>query len=150
MRIGHTAKHLSCMSDHNMVHLLPKYKQKLKQTKPVVKEVRKWNQQNIEALQCCFETTNWDIFTVPDSIDATTEVITDYIKFCEDLAIPKIAVKIYPNNKPWLNKELQELLKQKQRAHANDNHQEKHELQKEIKKVIRRCKSQYGQTENQE
>ena len=84
------------------------------------------------------------LYRSPASIDQSTDVITDYIKFCENLVIPEIEVKIYPNNKNWLNKEVCHLIKQKHRAHYNNEDQVKRELNSEIKEQIRLCKKQYG------
>ena len=76
-------------SDHDVVHLVPVYIQKLKQEKPQVKQVRKWSTDGEEALRACFDCTDWSIFTKLTTIDMATDVVTDYIKFCEDMIIPK-------------------------------------------------------------
>ena len=64
-------------------------RQKLKQSKPVTRKVRSWNRDNLESLRYCFETTDWDVLLAEDSIDDSVNVITDYIKFCEDLIVPE-------------------------------------------------------------
>lgn len=48
-------------SDHNVVHLLPKYKAVIKRTKPAVKQIQVWSDKSKEQLRGCFDTTNWDI-----------------------------------------------------------------------------------------
>ena len=49
-------------SDHSVIHLLPKYRQKLKSMKTEVKEVKVWDETAIQKLQDCFELTDWDMF----------------------------------------------------------------------------------------
>ncbi len=57
--------------------------------------------------------------------------------------IPKKVVKIYPNNKPWVRKQLKDLLKKKKLAFRQNNLQELHSIQKEIKREIKRAKWDY-------
>ena len=67
-------------SDHDMVHLVLVYKQKLKQEKPQVKQVREWTNNNTEALRASrFEWTG--TFTKFMTTDMAAVDITDYIKF---------------------------------------------------------------------
>lgn len=49
-------------SNHLAVILTPAYRPRVKQEKPVVREVKMWPQEATPALQDCFETTRWDIF----------------------------------------------------------------------------------------
>ena len=49
-------------SDHNAVHLIPSYRQKLKTGKIVSKEVCAWSGDVAKQLQGCFECTDWDMF----------------------------------------------------------------------------------------
>ena len=48
------------LSDHCMVHLLPRYRQKLKTDKPVVRASKCWNSESILQLQDCLALTDWD------------------------------------------------------------------------------------------
>jgi hypothetical protein len=49
----------------------------------------------------------WDSScTEADSLEEATDVVTEYIKFCEGNIIPSKTVKIFSNNKPWMTKEL--------------------------------------------
>ncbi len=51
-----------------------------------------------EHLKDCFEETNWDIyFQSCQDVDELTDIITSYIKFCEE---------IFPDNKSWVSKQL--------------------------------------------
>ncbi len=65
---------------------------------------------------------------------------TGLVAYCEDTVIPKKVVKIYPNNKPWVKKQLKDFLKKKKLAFRQNNLQELHSIQKEIKREIKRAK----------
>ncbi len=42
-------------SDHNVVHMIPVYKTKLKRGKPEKKVIRLWSNETREELRACFE-----------------------------------------------------------------------------------------------
>lgn len=48
-------------SDHLSVMLIPAYKPLMIREKPAVKQVRVWSEGATDALQDCFESTDWDI-----------------------------------------------------------------------------------------
>ena len=88
-------------SDHCMVFLVPKYRHQLKRQKPVVRIIPQWSVPATERLQGCFGCTDWNMFlNVADNIETCTDVILDYIRFCEGICITTKVVKLYPNNKP--------------------------------------------------
>ena len=133
------------LSDHNMVHLIPEYKQKLKQENPIIKRVRNWTKESIETLQGCFDSTDWDVFNSSNKLSNATEAISDYIRFCEGVVIPEREVTVYPNSKPWITKDIRELLRQKQCAFLNNEQDRKRRLHTEINKHIRHSKWQFGE-----
>ena len=49
-------------SDHNVIHLLSKYRVKIKREHPTVKEVQVWDERCQDMLQGCFGITDWEIF----------------------------------------------------------------------------------------
>lgn len=74
-------------------------------------------------------------------------VVTDYILFCGDSAIPTKCIKIFPNDKPWTNGELKVALKKKKKKQAfqrGDSRQVK-VMQKEIRQIVMKCKNNYKQ-----
>ena len=104
-------------SDHNIVQLLPAYKQLLKTGTVEEKTVTLWNDEGIEQLRGCFECTNWDCFYDScSSLSELTDTVTEYMNFCMNMILPKKIVKIYPNEKPWMTKEVRLLLKAKKQA----------------------------------
>lgn len=102
-------------SDHNVILLLPKYRQKLKTDKVQTKTIKLWNSDSIEALKNCIETTDWEIFfqSSEGDLNLLTDSISSYLTFCVDNVIPAKEVKLYPNNKPWVTKDLKHCLSNK-------------------------------------
>lgn len=48
--------------DHNVIHLLPVYKPRLKQRRPVIRRVSQWSEDAIACLQGCFACTDWEVW----------------------------------------------------------------------------------------
>lgn len=61
-------------SDHLSVMLLPTYKPLLIREKPTTKQVRVWPTGAIEALQDCFECTDWDMFKDAATVNQHTQI----------------------------------------------------------------------------
>lgn len=49
-------------SVHNVIHLLPKYRQRVRRDKPVEKRIQVWSKDKEDMLKDCFCTTNRDVF----------------------------------------------------------------------------------------
>ena len=136
-------------SDHAMVYLLPSYRQRLKMSKPRVRSVRQWNEESIERLQDCLDSTDWNALTAPcRDIHEKTDVVTSYIAFCEEVCVPTRELKTWANDKPWFTNTLRTKVKVKDAAYKGGNveafKQAKYDLQKEIKRAKwrYRCKMQ--------
>ncbi|KAI4903867.1 hypothetical protein NFI96_004566, partial [Prochilodus magdalenae] len=95
-------------ADHTSILLLPAYRQRLKQAKPALRSVYQWSEEAIFTLQDCFESTNWQMFrdAAGADINENTDSITSYISKCTDDTVPKINVRTFPNQKPWINNEV--------------------------------------------
>ena len=97
-----------------MLSCLPTYRQRMKLEKPKQMNVRVWNDECIDKLQGCFDCTDWTVlFDDECNLDRQVDVITSYINFCTDMIIPTKQVTMFPNNKPWVTKELKLLLNEK-------------------------------------
>ena len=131
-------------SDHSTIHLMSKYKTKLKSDKVIKKKVKVWNVEATEMLQTCFELTDWDTL-IGDAVDLeeAADVVSSYILFCEELHISNKIVKCYPNNKPWLRKELKVLFHEKKIAFQNQDFDKLKEINKKVTKEIACAKMRY-------
>ncbi|KAK0136949.1 hypothetical protein N1851_026882 [Merluccius polli] len=90
-------------SDHLSVMLIPAYKPLLTRNKPTVKQVRVWPAGAMEALQDCFEHTDWGMFkTAAEDIQEYAESVSGYIqKYMEDVSVVK-NITTRANEKPWM------------------------------------------------
>ena len=134
-------------SDHNMIHMVPTYKQKLKSSKPITRSRQVWSDEVCDSLRACFELTDWDVLYSQDaSIDDNVMVITDYINFCTDLLVPVKNVVCYPNNKPWVTSDLKVLLNKKKQALAIHDKDGLRLVKSELRSMIKKCKLDYKNT----
>ena len=101
-------------SDHSSVFLVLTYRQQLKSNKPVKRNVQDFNDESVEHLQACLETTDWDTFKdVSADLDEYTDTVTQYISFCVDSCIGPTFQDCchYPNQKPWFSKEIRDKMR---------------------------------------
>ena len=132
-------------SIHQMVQLIPLYRQKLKRTKPVVRTTRVWNPESVDSLNGCFECTDWGVFLDEgSSLDEAADVISSYISFCVDLVLDLKEVKVYPNSRPWVSPDLRILLKERQSALRENNRPQMKLIQKRIDAKIKAEKKKYS------
>ena len=71
------------------------------------------------------------------------DTVSSYINFCVDNMIPSKTVTIFPNNKPWITKELKEILNKKKRFLFTGSESEKKEVNREVKRAIKTAKLKY-------
>ncbi|KAI3363084.1 hypothetical protein L3Q82_011537, partial [Scortum barcoo] len=69
----------------------------------------KTNHQN--CTQDCFECTDWEVFKEGTDLDGYTSSVLSYLKFCTDAVLPTKTIKVFPNQKPWLDSTVKPLLK---------------------------------------
>ena len=71
-----------------VVHLVLRFRQKLKAAKTQTREIKQWTSDGMEEFRGCFESTEWSVFF--DSWSSHHELavaLTDYLRFCEDCVI---------------------------------------------------------------
>ena len=99
------------------------------------KSCQLWTHDSIQELRGYFEATNWGVFTDnctdPDEL---VDKVTSYVKFCEESIIKTKPVHVYPNNKPWVTKDLKVHLNQKKLAFLKGIKKEYKEKEKEFRK----------------
>jgi len=59
-----------------------------------------------------------------------------------DSIIPTKWVTIFPDNKPWVTKDLKEILNKKKRVFFTDSELEKRDVNRELKCTIKKCKTE--------
>lgn len=101
-----------------------------------------WSDGAINELKGALELTDWDVFNSSD-LDERTDAVTCYVNYLKDSIIPTREVKIFPNNKPWLNRAVKEALHRKHEAFLHGDTKEKGEANKEARFEIKKAKLQY-------
>ena len=102
-------------SDHVSLLLIPAYTPLRKSAPTTSRTVKTWPEGASQQLQECFESTNWDVFEHQDLEQYTTAVL-GYIKYCTDNVTVDKCIWVYPNKKPWMTKEVQCLLRERNSA----------------------------------
>ncbi|KAI3359074.1 hypothetical protein L3Q82_002565 [Scortum barcoo] len=67
----------------------------------------------------------------------------EYIRFCEDTTVPARTVHCFPNNKPWITRDLKALLNKKKMAFRAGDREEQRRVQHELRDMLRTCKDNY-------
>ena len=75
-----------------------------------------------------------------DSLDELNDVVTSYVSFCVDTVIPVQKRRVYPNNKPWVSKQLKNVLNEKKRAYFQADLAERMEVQRIVRSEIRKAR----------
>ncbi|KAG7479782.1 hypothetical protein JOB18_035091, partial [Solea senegalensis] len=98
--------------DHSAVLLMPKYKQRLKQESPAVREVTWWTQRppcGVHWIQ--WTGTCFDAARRCSQINEFTEAIVGFItKMVEDTT-PITTIRTFPNQKPLVDKTVRDTLR---------------------------------------
>ena len=81
------------------------------------------------------ELTAWDVFFKNNDSDLNlvTDSVSSYDTFCTNTVIPSKQVRLYPNNKPWVTKDLKICLNKKKLAFLSGDRQKFFELEKEFR-----------------
>ncbi|KAJ8389501.1 hypothetical protein AAFF_G00118910 [Aldrovandia affinis] len=132
-------------SDHNLIRLVPTYKPVVRRQPVTTRTVQLWSGEVEERLQDCLQITNWDLFTEDfgEDIEGLADCITLYIRTCEESIVLHKKVRCFPNNKPWINKNIKALLNRKKRAFMAKDREGVKSVQKELKGELRRAKKGY-------
>ena len=93
-------------------------------------------------MQDCFDRTCWEIFEDPD-LEVFTDSVLCYIKNCIDIVTVDKCICLYPNQKPWMTREVQQLLKERNTAFRSGDGALFSAARSSLKRGIRRAKSDY-------
>ncbi|KAI5628338.1 gastrula zinc finger protein XlCGF28.1-like [Silurus asotus] len=91
-------------SDHAAIFLMPVYKQRLKQEAPVQREVTRWTDQSVAALQDALDDAAWDMFQrSSDDVNMLTEAVVGFIGKLTDDTVQKTLSERFPTRSHELN-----------------------------------------------
>ncbi|KAF0045991.1 hypothetical protein F2P81_002520 [Scophthalmus maximus] len=116
--------------------------------KPTTKAVKIWSKDADSTLQRQFRHTDWSVFAA-DTTDSQTNIHTytssvlDYIKKCVEGVTTHKTVKLFSNQKPWMNKEVRLLLKARDTALRSGDREAYSSARSDLRKGISRAKLTY-------
>ncbi|KAM4582719.1 uncharacterized protein V3H82_006706 [Fundulus diaphanus] len=138
-------------SDHLTVMLTPAYRSLLIRAKPTVRQVRAWTEGAMEALQDCFECSDWDMFkaaaTYEDmiNIDEYAMTVSAYISKCiEDVSATKTIIT-RANQRPWITAEVRQALKARNSAFKSGYKDALRTARANLNRAIRLAKRNHSQ-----
>ncbi len=130
--------------DHSSV-LLPAYRQKLKREAPALRTIQCWSDQSDAILLDCFDHVDWDMFRAAsdDDIEAYSDSVTCFIRKCVGDVVPTKTIRIYPNQKPWINSDVRAALSARTSAFKSGNSDDRKQASYDLRKSIKAAKRQY-------
>ncbi|XP_047657966.1 uncharacterized protein LOC113651947 isoform X2 [Tachysurus fulvidraco] len=132
-------------SDHSSILLLPAYRQKLKREAPALRTIQCWSDQSDAILQDCFDHVDWDMFRAAsdDDIEAYSDSVTCFIRKCVEDVVPTKKIRVYPNQKPWINSDVRAALSARTSAFKSGNPDDRKQASYDLRKTIKAAKRQY-------
>ncbi|KAI4887106.1 hypothetical protein NFI96_003143 [Prochilodus magdalenae] len=114
----------------------------LVKSQPTTKTIKTWPEGASSQLQDCFERTNWDVFEDQDPEEYTSTVLY-YIKNCVVNVTVDKNIRVYPNQKPWLTKEVRILLNERNAAFRSGDRALYSAARTNLKRGIKEAKTTY-------
>ncbi len=120
-------------------------RQKLKREAPALRTIQCWSDQSDAILQDCFDHVDWDMFRAAsdDDIEAYSDSVTCFIRKCVEDVVPTKTICIYPNQKPWINSDVQAALSARTSAFKSGNFDDRKQASYDFRKSIKAVKRQY-------
>uniref|UniRef100_A0A674NYU7 Reverse transcriptase domain-containing protein n=1 Tax=Takifugu rubripes TaxID=31033 RepID=A0A674NYU7_TAKRU len=138
-------------SDHLSLFLTPKYSPLINRVRPSMKTIKVWPAGADSVLQDRFQHTDWSMFTPQGScgshthtdIDNFTSTVLDHITTTIDSITTTKRITTYPNQKPWMNKEVRLLLKVRNTAFRSGEAQAYSTARANLRRGIKKAKHTY-------
>ncbi|CAG5958704.1 unnamed protein product [Menidia menidia] len=129
-------------SDHLSLLLTPAYTPLSRQTKPTKKTITTWPEDALPQLQDCFENTQWEAFYHED-LEIFTDAVLSYIKYCIGNVTVEKSIWVFPNQKPWMTRQVRMLLRARDSAFRSGNRALYSAARANLKRGIRTAKGEY-------
>lgn len=139
-------------SDHHLIHLIPRYRQRLKLSKPVVRCFRVWSSETCESLRAWLERAGCDQDFVQwagpeagNNLDEYTDTVTSFISLGEEVCVPLRSRKIFNNDKPWFSAHLRWLRSEKEAARRSGDVVRFRQAKYRFAKAVREAKHRFAE-----
>lgn len=136
-------------SDHVSLFLTPKYAPLINCVQPSVKTIKVWPAGADSTFQERFLHTDWSVFAsqatsgAHTDIDSYTSSVLDHINTTIDSVTTQKQITTYPNQKPWMNREVRLLLKSRNTAFRSGDAQAYSTSRANLKRGIKKAKHCY-------
>lgn len=78
----------------------------------MTKKVRRWTDQSEDMLEDALENADWEMFRLTSTdVSKFMEVVVSYISLLTDTIILTVQIKIFPNQKPWVDETVRSALR---------------------------------------
>ncbi|KAK1802485.1 hypothetical protein P4O66_022156, partial [Electrophorus voltai] len=113
------------------------------------REVARWTDQSVAALQDALDDADWDMFRrSTDDVSEFTEAVVGFIGKLVDDTIPRITIKKFSNQKPWVDRTIREALNSRTAAYnagiISGNMDEYKSAAYGVRRAVREAKRRYG------
>ncbi len=78
-----------------------------------------------------------------DDIEAYSDTVTCFIRKCVEDVVPTKTIRIYPNQKPWINNDVRAALSARTSAFKSGNFDDRKQASYDLRKSIKATKRQY-------
>ncbi|CAG5957692.1 unnamed protein product [Menidia menidia] len=113
-----------------------------RQTKPTKKTITTWPEDALPRLQDCFENTQWEAFYHED-LEIFTDAVLSYIKYCIGNVTVEKRIWVFPNQKPWMTRQVRMLLRARDSAFRSGDRALYSAARANLKRGIRTAKGEY-------
>lgn len=144
IKLGYRAKQLPHLgqSDHLSLLLIPAYAPLRKSTPIITKTVTTWPEGASQQLQDCLDRTNWEVFSHQD-LEMFTGSVLGYIQHCIATVTVEKLIRVYPNQKPWMTRDVQRLLRARNIAFRSGDQALYSAARADLRRGIKGAKSEY-------
>lgn len=129
-------------SDHLSLFLTPRYSPLIQRVKPTVRTVKVWPEGTDAVLQDRFKNTDWNMFIHTD-LDRYATSVLDHISLTTHSVTTQKQITMYPNQKPWMNRDVRLLLKARNTAFRSGDAQAYSAARAKLKRGIKNAKHHY-------
>lgn len=91
----------------------------------------------------------WEVFSQGASLGEYTSAVLDYINFCTKAVLTTKTIRVFPNQKLWLNSNVRSPLRSRDAAFRSGNMLAYTEAQRDLKKGVREERTNTERTEGQ-
>ena len=115
----------------------------------MLRSIPRWSDQMDSTLQDCFDHVDWDMFrgASENNIDVYADSVSEFIRKCIGDVVPMVNIKIFPNQKPWIDGSIRAKLKARTTAFnhgkVTGNITEYKQCSYSLHKAIKQAKRQY-------